>query len=226
MEYIGTILKATLSFFTLWGITRILGRKQVGQLTMFDYITGITIGSLTASLVIEKEWGLVLAGLLVWGLLPLLMHLLDLKGRSLHRVLDGTPAIVIRNGNIVEKELKANQINVQELMALLREKGYFSLDEVEFAILETNGKISILPKSQYRPAQPRDLCLATRYEGLMIQVIQEGRIIDHGLKQAKVSQEWLQGELARQQVEPEQVFAAWLDTQGRLLVDRYDTTRH
>lgn len=218
-------LRAVFSFLTLWGITRWLGKKQVGQLTFFDYISGITFGALASQIINdERRWPRPFLGLLIWAALAQLFHYLDLKGRKLHRILDDAPAVLIRNGELVEQNLQKLRINVEELMSMLRQEGHFHLESVEFAILEANGKLSVMPRSQYRPLQPRDLGLATPYEGLMIQVMQEGRPIAHGLHQAGLDEAWLQGELAKQQVEPGQVFAAWLDTQGRLLIQRYHPT--
>lgn len=222
---ITTLLKTALSFGTLWGLARLLGKKQLGQLTLFDYMTGITLGSLAAGLIIDPEYVVPLVGMLGWVLLSLLLHFLDMKGRTLHRLLDDKPSILIRNGKVQEQALRKNQLNVEELMSELRSSGYFHLEQVEYAVLEPNGKLSVLPKSQYRPVQPHDLGLSTQHEGLLIQVMQEGRSIPHGLRQAGLGEDWLQGELARQQIAAEDVFAAWLDTQGKLVIDRYET-RH
>lgn len=218
-----TLLKTVLSFGTLWVLARLLGKKQIGHLTLFDYMTGITLGAIAASLIIEQEYLVPLTAMVAWTGLALLMHFLDMKGRTLHRILDDKPSILIRNGRVDERELGKNQLNIEELMSLLRQAGHFHPEEVEFALLEPDGKLSVLPKSQYRPVRPRDLGLQTSYEGMLIQVMQEGRPVPHGLKQAGLKDEWLQAELARQNTLPEEVFAAWLDTRGKLVVDRYDT---
>ncbi|MFZ5816409.1 MAG: DUF421 domain-containing protein [Bacillota bacterium] len=220
-----TLLKTALSFGSLWALARLLGKKQIGQLTLFDYMTGITLGSLAAGLITEPEYLVPLAGMTGWVALALLFHFLDTRGRSIHRLLDDRPSIMIRHGQVQVQELRRNQLNVQELMSLLRQTGYFSPEEIEFALLEPNGVLSVLPKSQYRPVRPRDLRLPTQYEGLLIQVMQEGRPIEHGLRQAGLTAEWLLAELARQRVEPRQVFAAWLDTRGELLVNPYQEVR-
>ncbi|MFZ5825420.1 MAG: DUF421 domain-containing protein [Bacillota bacterium] len=218
-----TLLKTVLSFGTLWVLARLLGKKQIGHLTLFDYMTGITLGAIAASLIIEREYLGPLVGMIAWTALALLMHFLDMKGRTMHRILDDKPSILIRNGRVDERELNRVQLNIEELMSMLRQAGYFHVAEVEFALLEPDGKLSVLPKSQYRPLQPRDLHVPTEYQGLLIQVMQEGRAIEHGLRQAGLAEDWLQAELARQRVMPEEVFAAWLDSRGKLVVDRYDT---
>jgi uncharacterized membrane protein YcaP (DUF421 family) len=222
MEYLQTFLKALLAFASLLGVARILGKKQIGQLTLFDYITGITMGTLAAAVVIEEAWTRPLLGLVAWAALSFLMHRLNLRGRSINRATDGAPTILVRGGQVLEQALRKEQLTLSHLMSLLRQSGCFNVQEVEFALLETDGTLSVLPKSQYRPVQPRDLHLPTAYEGLPIQLMQEGRLIPHGLKQAGLSAAWLKGELARRQAEPETVFAAWLDTRGALHLDRYE----
>ncbi len=217
------LYKTVLSFVSLWLLTRfLLGKKQIGHLTLFDYITGITLGSLAATMIAEEDYIPHLGSLILWAALTALLHTLDLKGRATHRLLDDSPTMVIRNGQIQEGALRRERVNIEELMSLLRQAGYFHLEEVEYALLEPNGTLSVLPRSQYRPLQPHDLSLPTEYEGLQIQVMQEGRPLAHGLQTANLSDDWLRAELARQQVLPEEVYAAWLNPQGKLVVDRYD----
>lgn len=223
MIYVSVLTKTVFGFALLWGITRVLGQKQISQLTLFDYITGITIGSLTAELISPTgNWPPMVLSLIAWGGLTWLLNRVNLFGRSLHRILDGSPSIVIRKGKIVEAEMKRVQLNMQELASLLRVKGFFSVEEVEFALLETNGQLSVLPKSERRPVQPRDLGLTPEYEGLSSHVIHEGRVLKHGLQQAGYEEEWLMKRLRQQDAKLEQVFSAWINSAGKLVVDRYD----
>lgn len=228
MVYLHVLFTTLLSFASLWVITRVLGQKQISQLTLFDYITGITIGSVAAELISpEGEWKPILLSLFTWGALAWAFHKLGMVNRTLHRVMDGSPAILIRNGKILEKQLGKMQLPLQELMSMLRDKGFFNLEEVEFALLETNGALSVLPKSQFRPMQPRDLKVKTAYEGLTAQVMQEGMFIDNGIKESGYSKEWLERQLENRGLEPREVFAAWIMPDGRLLMDlNKDERRH
>lgn len=221
MEHLHIFFKAAAAFFSLWALTRFLGKQQIGQLTLFDYITGISLGSLAAAVVVEPEWTHPLIGLVTFSALVYLMHLLELQGRTINRIADGAPTVVIRSGQILEKALQKEKLTLGHIMSLLRQRGYFDVRAVEFALLETDGTLSVLPRSQYRPVQPRDLGLHPPHEGPMIQVMHEGKPIPHGLSQAGLSDQWLEAELARKQVDPKQVFAAWINSQGQLELDPY-----
>lgn len=228
MIYLKMLALTFLGFCTLWAITRVLGKKQISQLTLFDYITGITIGSVTADL-IEPEgsnWVHMLVALVAWGALTYLFHWVGLKGRTMNRAMDGSPTLLVDNGQILEANLSKIKLNIQELMSLLRVKGHFSLDEVELAFLETNGQLSVKPKSQFRPVQPRDLQLGTGSEGMPVQVMQEGRAIAHGLEALGRSAAWLQLELQNRNIAASAVFSAWADPSGRLTVDLYQDQTH
>ncbi len=125
----------------------------------------------------DVQWGPLLLAIIAWGLLNKLFHQLDIAGRSLHKLLDDSPTTLVENGKVLEQNLRRNQIIMDALGSLLRKNEYFRIEQVKFAILKTNGDLSVLPKSQYRPVQPWDLKLATAYEGLPIPVIQEGRLL-------------------------------------------------
>jgi uncharacterized membrane protein YcaP (DUF421 family) len=222
MIYLHAFGRTLFSFALLWGLTRILGKKQISQLTLFDYITGISVGGLTANLIAESNhWRPVAFSLALWGLLAYGFQLLDLRGRSMHRFFDDEPTILIRHGKVMEENLKKLHLTVQSLESMLRVKGYFDLEQVEFAILETDGQMSVLPRSQFRPLQPHDIGVSTSYEGLATQVMQEGRGVAHGLQQVGLDEAWLQAELARMSIPKGDVFAAWLASNGALVVDRY-----
>lgn len=222
MTYFHAFGRTLFSFALLWGLTRLLGKKQISQLTLFDYITGITVGGLTANLIAESNhWRPVAFSLAIWGVLTYIFHRLDLGGRSIHRFFDDKPTILIRHGKVMEENLRKLQLTVQSLMTLLRVKGYFDLDQVEFAILETDGQLSVLPRSQYRPLRPHDLAVSTSYEGLSTLVMQEGQEVPHGLQQVGLDEAWLHAELDRLGISKGDVFAAWLASSGALVVDRY-----
>lgn len=223
MIYLIVLGKTALGFTLLFILTRFLGKRQVSHLTHFDYITGITIGSLAANMVVPHQpAGPLLTAIAFWGTVTYLFHWLGLQGHSVQRGLNGAPTILVQHGQILEKNLRKNKVSLAELWSLLRSKGYFHLDEVEFALLETNGQLSVLPRSQYRPLQPRDLGLSTAYEGLTTQVLHEGTPMADGLSSIGLSEEWLQRELAEQGVtDPSEVFAAWIGTDGALKIDRY-----
>ena len=202
--------------------TRILGKQQVSQLTYFDYISGITIGSIAGILSVDlkSEAWLVWLGIVTWVMLSILMKTIALKSRYVSKYIDGEPTIVIMNGQIMEGNLQEMRFRATDLLEMLRVKGVFNLSEVEFAILETSGKLSVLKKSQHQNLTPQDMNLDTDYEGINVEVIYDGQIITENLKQFKLSSEWLENQLNKAGISSiAEVFLATLDTKGVLYID-------
>jgi len=145
-----------------------------------------------------------------------------LKWRYASKFLDGEPTIVIMNGKIMEKSMKAMRYTLTDLLEQLRIKGVFDIKEVEFAVFEKNGDLSVLKKSQYQPVTPKDLNLSTTYKGISTELIYDGIIVDQNLKQVNLDRNWLKAELEKRGIkDPLEVFLALLDTSGELYIDTY-----
>lgn len=228
MTYMITLSKAVITFVALWALARILGKKLISRLTLFDFLAAITLGTLSAQAILPNQpSGPILAAAATFAGLSILFNWLDLKGLTILQFLDGEPTVLVENGKVLEDNLRRNRLTIRQLESQLRLKGYFSLAEVEFALLETNGKISVQPKSQFRFVKPADLHVPTSYEGLATQVMHEGKALPERLKGAGLSEEWLRQELACQGItDPSEVFGAWLQSNGALTVDRYDDRPH
>lgn len=224
-ETLVVIVRVIISFFTLLIYTRLLGKQEVGQLTFFDYINGITIGSIAATLATDlssKAWAHWI-GLSGYALLTYLLQFITVKNRYLGKVLDGEPTVVIENGKILEKNLVKMRIKVGELMLLLRDRGIFDITQVEFAIFEINGKLSVLQKSEYLPLTPKDLNIQGSPSGLSTEVIQDGIVIEQNLRQRKKDQNWLLQQLRANGVEDiKQVFYALILPNDQLYIDKYE----
>ena len=130
-----------------------MGKKQLSQLTFFDYVVGITIGSIAATMSVDKNIQISngVVSLAIWGFFPIILGFLGMKSRKFLQLTDGRPSIVIKNGEVLEDSMKKNQLVIDELMMLLREKGVFKVDDIEIAILETNGELSIMKKTDLGP---------------------------------------------------------------------------
>ncbi|MGB9886409.1 MAG: YetF domain-containing protein [Moorellales bacterium] len=202
---------------------RLLGKQQVGQLTFYEYVNGITFGSIAAVLATDAARGrmwLHFVGLTLFAALTYLMGLVAIKSRPARRLIAGEPTIVVHNGKILEENMRKMRYNLDELIMQLREKDIFNLADVEFAILEPNGSLSVLPKSQKRPLTPADLAVPTGYEGLASELIMDGQVIFQNLKQNHLSLDWLRQELAKRGItDLGQVAYAALNTDGSLYVD-------
>ncbi len=208
-------------FFLLILLTRLIGKKFLAQMTFFDFVTGIIIGTIGGAYVTTEVEGIyVLLSPVILTILVIITGFFTLKSIPARKLIEGEPLVMVQNGKIYEKNMRKIRYNMDDLMMQLREKGIFDLGEVEFAILETHGQLSILKKSQYLPVTPRDLNISTRYKGASSEIIRDGRIVEQNLKQNNLNHEWLYNELASRNIKNiREVFLASLSTDGNLYVD-------
>lgn len=196
MEIIKVILTALLSVASLFIITKMMGHKQVAQLDFFDYVSGITIGSIGAELAteLEKPYKPLIA-LAIYGLASLLLNLLAHKIPRTRKYINGTPTILMNDGNLYRKNLKKAKLDLSEFMLLCREQGHFDLDEIQNAIFEHNGKLSILPKAANRPATPDDLKITAKATHIGVEVIMDRRVMGENLSRMGRDVNWLTKQL-------------------------------
>ena len=224
-ETIVVIVRAVIAFFSLLIFSRTLGKQTISQLTFFDYILGITIGSIAASLTTDltsKAWPH-WVGLFVWVLLVYTLQLLVLKSRKASKYIDGEPTIIVMNGKVLESAMKKLRYRASDLMEQLRAAGVFYINEVEFAILETDGKLSVLKKAENAPLTPKDMNIPTIYRGLSTEIIYEGKILNENLMKVKQDKAWLTKQLKAHGYRlTTDVFLAVIDAAGNLHIDGYD----
>lgn len=226
-EYILILFRSLLAFAFLFALTRLMGKKQVSQLTLFDYIVGITIGNIAASMAVDQGIKMLNAGigLVVWGVLPILISLVGLKSHNLRRFFDGHPRDLIRDGKILENNLRKERMNTSDLMLSLRNKNAFNLTDVEFAVLETNGQLSVMKKADAQPLTPKSFGLQVTDETDPRLVILDGKVMEKTLADLGYPKEWLLEELNKQGVSSvKEVYLAQIDSQGKLHADRYKDT--
>lgn len=218
------ILRSITALIVLFFITKFLGRKQITQLTLFEYIIAITIGSIVAEIStgIEKNFLYGIYSLLVWSLLPLGILFLSLKSKKFRDFIDGTPKVIIKEGKIQEDTLTKEKYTVDDLTELLRKKNAFNLADVEFAVLEPNGDINVLLKKENQPITPKDIQLQVAPEKEAKTVISEGQILDEALGETVFNRAWLKAELEKLNVALDNVFIGQIDSYGKLTVDIYD----
>ncbi|MFT9498099.1 DUF421 domain-containing protein [Anaerosolibacter sp.] len=216
-------LQTMLAFFTILFITRILGRQQVAQLTLFDYINGITFGSIAATLATDlnqRTWHHLL-GLVLFGSLTFIMQYICLKHRRASKIIQGEPVIVIQDGKILEKNLARFHYSVDDLTHLLRKKDIFDVKSVKFGILETTGEISVLKMAGKEFIRAEDINLQTKQEDMPTEVIVTGSIIYENLQKRGLTVKWLVSQLKMMNVTNlKDVFYATLDGDNRLSIDR------
>jgi len=216
------IIRSFIAFFSLLILVRLMGKQQMSQLTFFDYVVGITIGSIasTLSVQVNQNTTATLAGMAVWTILPISLAILSVHNVWIRKVVEGEATVVIENGKILENNLKKLHMPIDDLISQLRNQSVFSVADVEFALFETDGKLSILKKSQEQPVTPSDLSIPTQYDGLPAVLISDGILLKDALRSLKISNAWLEYQLSKQNINNiSEVSLAQLDTKGNLYVD-------
>lgn len=215
-----TLLAVVILFF----LTKLLGKRQVSQLSLFEYITGITIGSIAAyvSLDAETEWGLGLVSLTVWVACSYSIEYLQIKSKRMRDFIDSKGSVLIEHGRVLEKNLKKERLTTDELMEQLRKKSAFNLADVEFAIMEPSGDINVLLKRENQPLTPKDLGLPVQPEREPQTVIMDGQILEEALQKSGRNRNWLDKKLAEVKAAVPDVFLAQIDASGELYADFYD----
>ena len=199
MDMIKVILTALLSVAALFIIAKAMGHKQVAQLDFFDYISGITIGSIAAELATELEDPhKPLIALFIYGLVSLALNFIARKAPRARKYINGTPTILLNDGKLYRQNLKQAKLDLSEFMLLCREQGYFDLDQIQTAVFEHNGKLSVLPKATERPATPKDLDLTVESARIGVEVIMDGRVMGENLCRMGRDEHWLQKQLSLQ----------------------------
>lgn len=200
MEVLNVILASLFSAAALFLIAKIIGHKQVAQLEFFDYITGITIGSIAAELAttLDKPWWKPTIAMLVFGAVAVCLSLLTRILPRTRKFINGTPTIVLNNGKLYRENMKKAKLELSEFLLLCRQEGYFNLNDIQTAVFEYNGKLSILPVSNKRPLNPEDMKLAPKPEHIGTEIIMDGKILGENLKRKGLSVEWLKKEIENQ----------------------------
>ncbi|WP_429820462.1 YetF domain-containing protein [Cytobacillus firmus] len=221
-----TILRVTIAFLVLFLLARLMGRREIGQMTFFNWTTAIGIGSIAGNLAVNEST-LIKDGviaLIVWTLFTIILDMIDLKSKQGRMVTTGEPLIVIKAGRIMEAALKISRIDMDELQALLRQKDIFSLKDVDYAILETNGELSVLKKESQQPVTKTDLNIKSLKNVLFplpTDVISDGKINSENLSKLHLEKSWLDRELQKANIRSaEDVFFAQVQQDGTLYIDR------
>ena len=192
-EYWLILIRTLVSYALLFVMARSLGKRQISQLTFFDYVVGIVIGDMASSIAIDTQIKMLngIIGLVVYSLLTIVIAFGAIKSFRFRNLVDSRPAILVEGGKILEDNLLKNQMTVEDLMSSLREKNAFKLEEVELAVLETNGQLSVMKKSESEPVTRKDLGLAVEEEKKPSIVIVDGKLLGKRLKNTGYTEEWL-----------------------------------
>ncbi|MBQ8237967.1 MAG: DUF421 domain-containing protein [Oscillospiraceae bacterium] len=213
MDFLSLCVTALSSFVALFIIAKFIGHKQIAQLDFFDYITGITIGSIAAEMATELEdpWK-PLTAMAIYGGAAWLLGVLSNQFPRMRKYLNGTPTILMDHGKLYRENFKKAKLDLSEFMVMCRQQGYFDLTGIQTAVYEYTGRLTILPVADKRPATPGDMNLAPEQELLFTELIMDGRILENNLKRMGLDLTWLDKQLKENHVHsPTEVFLAVCD---------------
>lgn len=196
-DFLNICFRTILVLIILFFITKMMGKKQISELNFFDYVVGITIGSIAAdiSLDIEKNMIAGIAALFIYGFISYIISFVSIKSILARRFFIGVPTVLVEKGKIIESGLKKSKIDVNDLLTEARENGYFNLDEIDYAFMEVNGNISFLPKEKEKPVTKRDMKIKCSNEGLTVNAIIDSKYMANNMKAINKDKEWLDHEL-------------------------------
>lgn len=196
-NFLNICFRTILVLIILFFITKMMGKKQISELNFFDYIVGITIGSIAAdiSLDIEKNMIAGIAALFIYGFISYIISFVSIKSILARRFFIGVPTVLVEKGKIIESGVKKSKIDVNDLLMEARENGYFNLDEIDYALMEVNGNISFLPKEKEKPVTKKDIKIKCSNEGLTVNAIIDSKYMVNNMKAINKDKEWLDHEL-------------------------------
>lgn len=185
--------RAIFSLITLYLVTKLIGKKQVSELSLFDYVISISIGNFAAEMTMNLDTQSIngFVSVVIFGLIGTIVSILTMKSISLRRFFMGTPTIIIDNGKFVYKNMKRTKIDMNDFLQTARIAGYFDINQIKYALMEANGQISFLPKEEYLPVTNKNMKLNIQKEGLCANVIIDGKIMEKNLSKIKKDEKWL-----------------------------------
>lgn len=217
------VFRSTCTYIILLILGRVIGRKLISRITFFDFIVGVTIGSIGVRIALGSQESPFLAAVstIVITILVVITDYIDIKSISFRKVVDGEPIILISNGKLLDYNLKKAKTNINKLMSQLREKDIFNVDDVAIAVIENDGQLSVLPKVDKQPVTTGDLYIPTKYNGLMVDIIIDGKIIYDNLKSTNHDKQWVMEQLKVHSIyDVNEVFYAGLNDSGTLYVSK------
>lgn len=223
-DWLDIVVRSLIFLVTLFIITKVVGKKQLSQLSFFEYVSGFTIGSIGSEVIMNLELKVMhgILGILIFGLSPFVVGYISLKSKKFRDVIEGKGTVFIKNGKVMEENLKKEKYTSDELMQLLRTKDVFQVSDVEFAVLEANGELNVLLKKEKQPLTAKDFGVKVPSFKEPQTVIMDGEILDEPLSTIGQNRNWLKTELEKLGVTIENVFLGQVDSFGQLSVDLFD----
>jgi uncharacterized membrane protein YcaP (DUF421 family) len=218
MDFIKIVILSSVSFIVLFILAKLTGYRQISELSFFDYVVGITIGSIAAEMStnIDLEWWKGITAMVIYTAFNIVLAIISRKSNSLRKVLDGTPIILVNKGKISKQGLNRAKINVDDLLASARLQGYFDIADIDYAIMENTGKISFMPTAMQRPLNPKDFNFAPERKGLCTVIILDGELMSNNLPKVNLTEQKFNQILKLRQVKVDQILLATVDETGNV----------
>lgn len=220
MEFLKIVILSVSSFLVLFLLSKVMGFRAIAELSFFDYVIGITIGSVAAEMCtnIDIEWWKGITAMVIYVLFDMAFILISQKTLVGRKIISGVPIVLIDNGKIVEKSVKKARIDLNDLEAAARVSGYYNLSDIQFAVMEVSGKISFMPVPGKRSLNPTDFNFTPERESLQVNVIMDGKIIDSNLSVAGISKKELVRKVRKENKEVEKIVLATIDSKKVLTI--------
>lgn len=214
------------SIIVMFLLTKLMGNKQMSELNMFDYITGITIGSIAAEMAtaIEMDFVKPLLSMIIYGVAATVISFVASSSIRARRIINGRSVVLCKNGKLYKNNFKKTRLDINEFLTQCRVNGYFDVSEIELAMLEPNGRLSILPVAVSRPATPKDLGIIPQKSEIMVDVIIDGKVLEQNLRHTGNNLQWLENEVRSQGYNINQIFLATCDRSNKLTVYEMNNT--
>ncbi|MBT2727659.1 DUF421 domain-containing protein [Bacillus sp. ISL-75] len=226
------ILRLAIAFITLLALTRVMGRKEISQMTFYNFASAISIGTLGASLAIDPSISITngLIALIAWSAFTVITGFLDLKSSKFRLAVQGEPVILIKKGKIMDQELHKARLDLDALNSLLRKKNIFAVADVNYAIFETDGSLSVMKKESMQNLTKGDMNLNQKYDNvppISTSVIADGEINQKNLEKLHLNKKWLEQQLKQSGIDSiSDVFYAEVQKDGTLFIDAKNDILH
>ncbi|WP_339297016.1 DUF421 domain-containing protein [Paenibacillus sp. FSL R5-0623] len=217
-------VRSIIAFLTLIIYTRVLGKQQMGNLTYFDYINGITIGSIAGTFATDlssKAW-IHFVALTIFTLITIIFQFITMKSRTLSKLMDSDPTLVIQNGKILEQNLHKMRVKFDELTVMLRQKDVFDITTLDYAIMEPDGSLSVVLKPEHQPVTAKDMHMHPPKSKLMTELIIDGVLIKQNLSERHKDIQWLTEQLKKKKVTIQDIAFAAILPNDKLYIDLFD----
>ena len=225
-DLLSITMRAIISLVTLFLVTKMLGKKQVSQLSLFDYVIGISIGNFAAEMTVNLDSNILhgTIAVIIFGLIAYIISIGTMKSIILRRFFSGMPTLIIEDGKFLKEGLKKVKFDINDFLEQAREQGYFDISEIAYAVMESSGKISIMPKSEYSAVINKDMKIKKEKASMPASIIIDGNIMEENLKKYGKTRKWLEQQLKNKHKTVDSIFLATIDKNDNLVL--FDQTNH